>query len=189
VFLRPSEVGVSTRTEVCSRPGPKRINFFDGRLLTASDFRAEQAYLLGELRRLTRATLGRGVIDGLQVTGDGQGVVVAPGVAVDGLGRLVELDRRCRFTLPARRGAWDLYVELVEAPSDPVPAPPAQPPGAGDALQCATTQQSVTLWLRRRAPRGRRQHIAGAVWLAHLVAVRGRIVIESAPRARAIHRR
>lgn len=68
---------------------PVRQRYFAGRLLTADDFRQEQEYHINARRRLNLALLGAGVVWGLNVSasGDGSGVEVSPGVAIDGHGR------------------------------------------------------------------------------------------------------
>lgn len=67
---------------------PRRPNYFEGRLLTAQDFEAEQSYFLDGRRSDARRLHGSGVVCGLDVRpSDGGGVVVEPGVAIDGLGR------------------------------------------------------------------------------------------------------
>jgi hypothetical protein len=75
-----------------------RVAFATGALLTAGDFLAEQDYHRGRLGRLAAYLHGAGTVAGLDVTveparGDSAELKVAPGLAVDRLGRLVELDR------------------------------------------------------------------------------------------------
>jgi hypothetical protein len=67
--------------------GPRRVNYFSGRLLTAEDFETEQSYWLGKHRSHGRHLHGSGVVCGLRVTPSGPGVTVEPGLAIDGLGR------------------------------------------------------------------------------------------------------
>jgi hypothetical protein len=67
---------------------PQRPRYFTGQLLTAEDFQAEQSYFLGRGRADNRFLHGWGVVCGLGVTpSDKGGVVVQPGLAIDGLGR------------------------------------------------------------------------------------------------------
>jgi hypothetical protein len=67
---------------------PRRPRYFFGQLLTAEDFEAEQSYFLDGRRSDSRRLHGFGVACGLEVTPSGNGgVVVQPGVAIDGLGR------------------------------------------------------------------------------------------------------
>lgn len=71
---------------------PRRPNYFSGQLLTAEDFEAEQLYFLEGRRSETRQLHGWGVVCGLGVTPSGTGgVVVEPGLAIDGLGREIRV--------------------------------------------------------------------------------------------------
>jgi len=74
---------------------PRRLHYFPGRLLTADDFEAEQSYLLGRRRSDSRQLHGWGVVCGLGVTPSGRGgVVIEPGLAIDGLGREIVVPDR-----------------------------------------------------------------------------------------------
>jgi hypothetical protein len=72
---------------------PTRNRYFEGKLLTASDFSVEQAYGRAADMQLNRLVLGWGVVCGLQVTTiegeDGWGVHIEPGLALDAWGRRV----------------------------------------------------------------------------------------------------
>jgi hypothetical protein len=70
-------------------PGaPRRPKYFTGQLLTEEDFTAEQSYFLDGRRSDNRHLHGRGVVCGLRVTpSGGGGVVIGPGLAIDGVGR------------------------------------------------------------------------------------------------------
>ena len=72
----------------------ERNRYFDGKLLTARDMIADQAYHRGRLQAIVRATLGVGIVTGLEVTAittedDRLKVTVQPGVALDAAGRPV----------------------------------------------------------------------------------------------------
>lgn len=71
--------------------GYKRPNYFNAQLLGEADFKDEQSYHLEMLRRLNRGLNISGVVEGLQVTKSHGGVAVAPGMAIDALGREVLL--------------------------------------------------------------------------------------------------
>ena len=70
-------------------PGaPRRPRYFTGQLLTEEDFTAEQSYFLKGRRSDNRHLHGWGVVCGLGVApSGGGGVVIQPGLAIDGLGR------------------------------------------------------------------------------------------------------
>lgn len=81
------------------RPIPERLNLSDGVLLTQSHFRTEQAYHRGQVSRLALHLHGAGTVAGLDVTydpttGDNVEVKVAPGLALDRLGRIVEIHQQ-----------------------------------------------------------------------------------------------
>ncbi len=65
-------------TDPISRP-----NFFNGQLLTVADFTDEQEYFRQKLKRHNRFLHGSGVVYGLELTLQGNLVVVQPGLALD----------------------------------------------------------------------------------------------------------
>jgi hypothetical protein len=72
---------------------PVRNRYFYGKLLDADHLQLEQRYFLEQARQINRLTLGVGVLCGLHVDWKDGKVVVSPGVAVDGLGREIVVDR------------------------------------------------------------------------------------------------
>jgi hypothetical protein len=81
-----------------TRGVPERVNYATGVLLGADDFAAEQLYLRARLARALAALYGYGTLAGLRVscnTHDNSEleVQVAPGLALDRLGRLIEIRR------------------------------------------------------------------------------------------------
>lgn len=79
-----------------TRPVPERLFLHDGALLTQEHFRAEQLYHRGQVSRLALHLHGAGTVAGLDVRYDPQSgadveVKVAAGLALDRLGRLIEL--------------------------------------------------------------------------------------------------
>lgn len=77
---------------------PERVHYATGVLLGAEDFAAEQLYVRGRIARAFAALYGHGTMAGLRVsctTVDNEEleVQVAPGLALDRLGRLIELRR------------------------------------------------------------------------------------------------
>jgi hypothetical protein len=85
---------------------PDRLHFATGALLDREDFLAEQLYHRGRLARALLALHGTGTVAGLRVSvrdaGGDELVEVSEGLAIDRLGRLVEVPR------PAcvRLGRW-----------------------------------------------------------------------------------
>ena len=108
-----------------AQPRADRPAYATGMLLDAQDFSDEQTYHRGRLARALAFLAGGGTLAGLvvahgpQATGQAEEIRVAPGLAVDRLGRLVEIPRPACLRL-ARW--WDAT---------------AQPDG-GDALAAAT---------------------------------------------------
>lgn len=66
---------------------PVRNRYFYGKLLDAYHFQLETNYLNAKRWLLNRLISGYGVVCGLDVTADNEGVVVTPGVAIDKWGR------------------------------------------------------------------------------------------------------
>ncbi|TVQ32921.1 MAG: hypothetical protein EA356_12820 [Geminicoccaceae bacterium] len=72
---------------------PERVAYASGMLLDDADFRAEQAYHRGRSAMLCRYLFGHGTVAGLNVAldaGPPVRVVVAAGLAIDRVGRLIE---------------------------------------------------------------------------------------------------
>jgi hypothetical protein len=79
-----------------ARPAPERVNYATGVLLDAQDFRDEQTYHRGRLARALSALHGHGTVAGLRVLPPAADdaeleLHVAPGLALDRHGRLMEL--------------------------------------------------------------------------------------------------
>lgn len=91
-----------------ARPAPQRPYYATGMLLGADDFLDEQTYHRGRLAQAAGLITGGGTLAGLRIThapaqaGTAEEIRVAPGVAVDRLGRLVEVAR----PVCLRLGPW-----------------------------------------------------------------------------------
>lgn len=73
---------------------PDRVNYANGVLLDENDFKAEQDYFRGRLSRALAYLHGLGTVAGLEVTeteAQSHIIQVKPGLAIDRLGRLIEL--------------------------------------------------------------------------------------------------
>ena len=94
----------------------KRLRYFTGQFLEATDFEAEQAYHIDMRQRGNRALYtGVGVIDGgLQVTPDADAtkIVISPGIGVDDLGRELVLLDPMTATLPTAAQDSERWVTL-----------------------------------------------------------------------------
>lgn len=110
--------------------GVRRVNYFSGQLLGEADFRDEQDYFLGRLRRLNRLLVGSGVVSGLGVSvtpgrgGQEQSVVVEPGFAIDPRGEEIEVCHQTPVRPPPPSGALLVQLIFAEALVASVPAPP-----------------------------------------------------------------
>jgi hypothetical protein len=78
-------------------PQALRVFYSTGRMLGVEDFQAEQAYHRGRLARALMSLHGTGTVIGLNVTSDGNvdasalEIQVAPGVAIDRVGRILDV--------------------------------------------------------------------------------------------------
>jgi len=100
----------------------ERVRFFDGQLLTAAEFEAEQRYHLEKRRLHNRMLHGFGVVDGLGVSVADGTVIVSPGFALDRRGNEIIVAGPVRIDLNVCTG--DVYfvtIQYTETATDPVP--------------------------------------------------------------------
>ena len=89
-----------------ARPNADRLAYATGMLLDAQDFSDEQTYHRGRLARALAFLAGPGTLAGLRVehvpasADQVEEIRVQPGLAVDRLGRLIELPREACLRLP-----------------------------------------------------------------------------------------
>ncbi len=107
----------------------KRINYYEGQVLTAADFRDEQDYHNGKRRLLNRCLHGSGVVCGLDVSILDRSVRIEPGLALDCCGREIYVGQSQTRQLDLAEGAEYLLIQYYEYESDGVP----HTAGAGDA--------------------------------------------------------
>jgi hypothetical protein len=107
------------KREVFSSTGKKRVNFYDGRLLSSDDLRKEQDYHLELVWQSSRAALGYGIVRGLDVSCSGGRLTVTAGLALYPTGQILELTMPCGFDLS--EGLWDLTIEVIDQLCDPLP--------------------------------------------------------------------
>jgi hypothetical protein len=107
----------------CARYTLRRVHYFNGRLLTVDDFATEQRYVIARRRLHNRALHGWGVVQGLEVSSEGNGtrVSVSPGVALTPTGD--ELVVTAPLSCDVCADGNDLYVLLahVERASGAMP--------------------------------------------------------------------
>lgn len=115
---------------LAQRGVPERVHYATGVLLGAEDFAAEQRYQRGRLARAFAAQYGHGTVAGLRVSCPAADnprleVRVAPGLALDRLGRQIEVRRtQCirvadwlaqRDALPASATERNAVIDAVRA--------------------------------------------------------------------------
>ncbi|WP_134498151.1 hypothetical protein [Microvirga pakistanensis] len=138
------------------RPPTERLYLFDGALLTQEHFRAEQLYHRGQASRLGLHLHGAGTIAGLDVryaptSGPDVEVQVSPGLALDRLGRIVELPYLSCLDL----GLWvgqqanDILdaARLTAGTRAPGTDPIRDDPGTGDPIQIPSDHVVVDVYL------------------------------------------
>jgi hypothetical protein len=122
--LADSLVGL-TGTDDCP-PGPQRVNYFTGQLLSVADFTAEQDYIRHKTQRRNRVLYGAGVVTGLNVTlertGSNAQVVIAPGLALNARGDEIEVTVPTTLPLPAQGKVLLVLLHYAEQPCRPIPA-------------------------------------------------------------------
>src|SRR4051794_23629787 len=103
---------------------PRRVNFFEGMLLTAADLADEQQYHQ-EMRYLHNRLHGYGTASGLEVTVTKGRIRVAPGTAIDVRGREIVVTAPLTLHLEPHRDdqPWvrDLVIAWSQVPDAPVP--------------------------------------------------------------------
>jgi hypothetical protein len=145
------------------------VNYFDGQLLSADDFRTEQDYHRNMRYLHNRLLHGWGVVDGLDVDDDGGRVRVSPGVAIDALGRELVLPERVHIDLPPEavveeRTVWYLVATWEEIPSAPITV--------GDAMAFARWIERCAISMTSIEP----DDEGPALLLAELTAAAGKVV-------------
>ena len=155
-----------------ARPLPQRPFYATGMLLDAQDFRDEQTYHRGRLAQAIAFVSGGGTLAGLRVsyraadttTGTPEEIRVEPGVAVDRLGRLVEVPRPACLRLQRwfdaslaadggdtlRRGTYESLPRFLsariqaEAGTGDTPAIPTRAVAADVFLRFVACEQGLT---------------------------------------------
>lgn len=143
-------------------PALRRLNYFEGRLLSAADFRAEQEYHREKSRRHNRRLHGCGVVRGLSVSLTGgassPAITVKQGVGIDATGNELELDAERSVPIGLKARAYLVVLRYVERPVEPIP--PFGTGGDDDSMRYARVEEDCELVLvpddppRRRADAG-----------------------------------
>ncbi len=99
----------------------KRVRYFYGQMLSVGDFQTEQGYFLEKQKRHNRYLHGFGVVDGLEVKGGGNKVIVSPGIALDPAGNEIIVPAPVELALGTRSGDGYVSLKYSERDSDPLP--------------------------------------------------------------------
>lgn len=109
---------------------PSRPRYFDGQLLTADDFRAEQNHHCEKLWLHNRMLHGYGIVSGLEISvqanenGDVQ-LLIAPGYALDGYGHELIVPEPMRVVIGHDRRDFVVFLKYAELddPASIMPTP------------------------------------------------------------------
>lgn len=127
----------------------KRLRYFDGQFLRATDFGASERYLIDRHRRLAEGITRPGIVSGLTVSSPGvDRVAVAPGSAIDARGRQIVLLAATEARMPARGVTKRLVVRYGQTATD-------RASGAkGVAGETRFTEAPVLAWIEPGAALG-----------------------------------
>ncbi len=106
----------------------KRVNYSLGLVLGEEEFKQEQFYFVERGRLRNRLLHGYGTVNGLAISVAGAEVTVAPGWAVDGLGREIRVDQDQCADLDKWLARKENRKKLEDA-FGPLPGPVTSPPG------------------------------------------------------------
>ena len=143
--------GSAVMQRMCSG-GLKRVRYFSGQVLSAADFRDEQQYWLERQRRHNRLLHGWGIVTGLAVTVNGNTVTVAPGLALDPVGREVDVSVPLDVAVTAGGAPQWVVLSYCERDADPLPSLDGEAPepsrieeGASLTLEATVPADSVAI--------------------------------------------
>ncbi len=115
----------------------ERNRYYSGKMLTSSDFQAEQTYFNNKRRFINSLMYGSGVVCGFGVFSlDDLSVLIESGVAVDGVGREIIMESSVVKKLSAMEGFESLHSNMASLclryREDPVHAVYTMNPGTGE---------------------------------------------------------
>lgn len=118
----------------------ERNRYYSGKMLTSSDFQAEQTYFNNKRRFINTLMYGEGIVCGCGVFNlDDLSILVESGVAIDGLGREIVIESSVVKKLSAIDGFEDLHGKqaalCLRYKEDPVHAVYAMKQGIADDSQ------------------------------------------------------
>lgn len=134
-----------------------RNRYFHGRLLTASDFEAEQDYLRDKQQFRNLHTHGMGIVSGLSVkTRDaGKALYISSGFAIDRLGREICVPSTVECALSTKSDRLLLCLGYAETEAKPTPSSRNEATNEGSPAEYARIEEGYEVTLTP-IPRGRR---------------------------------
>ncbi len=142
---------------------PVRPRFFEGMILSAEDFQAEQEYHSNKRRMHNRCLHGVRVACGLEVDLLRNKVHIEPGMALDCQGNEIVVSKPIKVSLPSRKRRFFLTLAYAETPIHPVPSF-----GGGhgpEAVEFSRVQETFELGWTARDPLGG-HHWHNGAWVA-----------------------
>ncbi|MBO4457624.1 MAG: hypothetical protein J5802_07885 [Butyrivibrio sp.] len=92
----------------------ERNRYYPGKMLTTADFKAEQGYHINKMRFMNSLFYGTGIVCGCSVISlDGLSVLIESGVAIDGSGREIIIDKSIVKKLSTIEGFDNLHSMTV----------------------------------------------------------------------------
>jgi hypothetical protein len=145
---------------------PERNHFFYGLLMGVAEFEKDDRYVNLKRSLINRMIVGRGVICGLNVTADGENVVVSPGIAIDGWGRevivseplpcdlhaLTDDEGKPTGTTVGDGATVSICLTYAETNADPVPVLVADCDTPGNCAPSTVVERGVLLVRETQAP-------------------------------------
>lgn len=158
----------------------KRVNFFNGQLLTPADFKAEQEYFIKRTRLHNLVFHSYGIVSGLEVSiakDIPPTVIVSPGMAVDPYGNFITLPIAERAPLPEKENMVYIVIYWAERETDFVP----MPTGGGEGETAALRIEEYALLKCEPRQTGAGQN---GIALARLKKIRGKWKLDKKFRVR-----
>ena len=139
----------------------ERNRYYAGKMLTSSDFQAEQTYFNNKRRFINNLMYGSGVVCGCGVFSlDDLSILVESGVAIDGMGREIVMESSVVKKLSAIEGFESLESNLaclcLRYKEDPVHTVYTMNQGTADQGKEYEYNRISEFWRTRRAARSSR---------------------------------
>ncbi len=161
-----------------------RVRFYQGQILTTADLQDEQNYQDGKRQLLNRCLHGSGIVCGFEITLSERSLVVAPGLALDCLGREIMISEPLTIDVSHAELPVFLNIEYTEVPVKPVPSQDT----TGNPV-FTRMRESAMLLLSDKSPMSGHHHGRNGRWsscgsahpvlLARVSVARGQVTIRA----------